>query len=140
VKSFLLAMLLGVSLSTAAVVAAARALLPETVWEQPPPTPTRLSLAQRQSQSQRASSEASDQETTPFTEQEALEVVGARFGASQKAEQLRQALRANGKVTYHSPQHWTVRLDAAAWTAHGPGRYADPENQPAELLEAQASR
>ncbi len=136
-KSFLLAMLLGVSLSTAAVMAAARALLPETVWEQPSRTPTRLSLAQRQSQ--RASSEASDQEATPFTEQEALAVVGARFGSSQKAEQLRQALRANGTVTYHSPQHWTVRLDSAAWTAHGPGRYAEPENQPAELLEAQAA-
>jgi hypothetical protein len=138
VKSFLLAMLLGVGLSTIALVAAARALLPETVWEQPPPAPTRAPLVQRPNQ--QAPAEDSGQNATPFTEQEALEVVGARFGGSSKAEQLRRTLRSNGKVSYHSPQHWTVRLDSAAWTAHGPGRYAEPDNQPAELIEAQANQ
>lgn len=136
-KGFLLTMLLGVGLATLATVAAAKALLPESVWEQPTPTPTRAERLARSSQ--RVATVTAEQDAAPFTEQEALDVVGARLGSSQQAQQLRQELRSRGRVSYHSPRHWTVRLDGASWTAHGPGRYAEPDNAAAERLESQAT-
>jgi hypothetical protein len=125
-KMFVLSMLLSVSLATVAAVALARALLPPEVWEKPSP----------------------EQQTSAppaFGQHEALEVVGARLGTTPKARQMRRALEARASVSYHSRNHWTVRVGETSWTAHGAGgpspngRYAEPDNQAARALEAEAS-
>ena len=115
---FALVMLIGVGLATVATVASARAILPPEIWEE--------------SQS-------------GFSRQAAVEVVGARFGISSNGRLLRRNLRTNARVEYHSPNHWTVRLGDASWTAHANGRsrpnepYAEPDNDAARELEARAA-
>jgi hypothetical protein len=115
---FALIMLAVVGLATVAAVASARAVLPPEIWEE--------------SQS-------------GFTRQAAIEVVAARFPISVTGRQHRRNLRTNGRVEYHSSNHWTVRLGDATWTAHasgGPGpngRYAEPDNDAARQLEAEAA-
>ncbi len=75
----------------------------------------------------------------PFAEDDAIEVVGRRFPGSTGGDQLRRELYASHSVTYYSPLHWRVCIDTACWIAHGPGRYAEPENDAARQLEAQAA-
>jgi hypothetical protein len=75
----------------------------------------------------------------PFAEDDAIEVVGRRFAGSTGGDQLRQELYAAHNVTYYSPLHWRVCVDAACWVAHGPGRYAEPENDAAREREVQAA-
>lgn len=75
----------------------------------------------------------------PFTEADAVDVVSKRFGTNVNSERLRQELRSSAKVTYHSVAHWRVCVDAACWVAHGPGRYAEPENDAAWMQEAHAT-
>ena len=98
----------------------------------PPPTPTPAPQP-------RASFDESGQPVTPFSQGMAVEVVARRLGATGRAEHLRAALRASATVAYHSAQHWTVCLDEACWTAHGPGRYAEPDNEAARQREAEAT-
>jgi hypothetical protein len=122
-KRFVFLMLTGVTVATVAAVGIARAMLPTVVWEAPP------------GQQPVASS---------FSQQDAVDVVVARLGSSPAAEQFRRGLRSRARVEYHSPNHWTVRLDDASWTAHGSGgttnaRYAEPDNAAARRIEAQAA-
>ncbi|MDP8924317.1 MAG: hypothetical protein M3O34_15770 [Chloroflexota bacterium] len=93
----------------------------------PPPTPTPARPA-----------EAAGESLPPFSQGMAVEVVAKRLGATGRAAQLRADLRASATVAYHSPQHWTVCLDRACWTAHGPGRYAEPDNEAAPQIEEEA--
>ena len=80
--------------------------------------------------------EASESETGPFVEADALRIVAYRLPGDAQGEQLRQALlQGSATVSYHSPQHWRVCYDSACWVAHGPGRYAEPENDAARLRE-----
>ena len=98
----------------------------------PPPTPTPA----------RASAPVVDdsgQPVTPFSQGMAVEVVAKRLGATGRSEHLRAELRASATVAYHSPQHWTVCLEQACWVAHGPGRYAEPDNEAARQREAEAT-
>jgi hypothetical protein len=81
----------------------------------------------------------SDQTTSPpFPESDAVEVIALRLPLDAAGEQARQRLQTASTVTYHSPQHWRVCFDNACWVAHGPGRYADPENDAARALESPA--
>ena len=83
--------------------------------------------------------EASEGETGPFLETDAVRVVALRLPTDPRGDQIRQALiQGSGTVTYHSPQHWRVCYDSACWVAHGPGRYAEPENDAAVLREGHA--
>src|SRR6266536_1628027 len=75
----------------------------------------------------------------PFREAEAIEVVSRRFGGTGAGEQLRRELKGSATASYHSPDHWRVCLEAACWVAHGPGRYAEPENDAARRWEVWAS-
>lgn len=84
---------------------------------------------------ERLDAEASE----PFTQDAAIQVVGARLGSGPRAEQNRRELKQAARATYHSAQHWTVRWGAASWTAHGPGRYAEPDNDAAREREAEAA-
>ena len=137
-KRFLLSMLIGISLSTAGAVALARVLLPPTVWEEAGGgSASRADVAPSKERSQL---DAGSDSSAPFTQAAAVEVVAARLGTSPKADRLRQTLRVNAKVEYHSPQHWTVRLHEASWTAHGSGgRYAEPDNDAARLFEHEST-
>ena len=98
----------------------------------PPPAPTPVRPAA-------AAFDDSGQPVVSFSQGMAVEVVGKRLGATGRSEQLRAELRASATVAYHSPQHWTVCLDQACWTAHGPGRYAEPDNDAARQREAEAA-
>ena len=98
----------------------------------PPPTPTPVRAAP-------SSFDESGQPVTPFSQGMAVEVVGRRLGATGRGEQLRAELRASATVSYHSALHWTVCLDQACWIAHGPGRYAEPDNEAARQREAEAA-
>jgi hypothetical protein len=124
VKRFILSMLVGVGLATVVAIAIARTVFPEVAGDGGP-------------------SRQSATAGTPFTENEAVEVVAARLGTAPKAERLRQTLRTNARVTYHSPAHWTVQLNEASWTAHGfggpSGHYAEPDNEAARLFEHEAT-
>ena len=81
----------------------------------------------------------SDQTTSPpFPEADAIEIIALRLPLDVAGEQARQKLQTTSTVTYHSPQHWRVCFDNACWVAHGPGRYADPENDAARALETRA--
>ncbi len=83
-----------------------------------------------------ASAESPPESSAPFTQDEAIEVVGARFGRTFRGDEFRRELKRAARVTHHSAQHWTVRWGPASWTAHGPGRYAEPDNDAARKLEA----
>ena len=98
----------------------------------PPPTPAPVRPAT-------PAYDDSGQPVTPFSQGMAVEVVGRRLGASGRAEQLRAELRASATASYHSPQHWAVCLEQACWVAHGPGRYAEPDNEAARQREAEAA-
>lgn len=75
----------------------------------------------------------------PFTQDAALDVVAGRLASTSKGAQFRQELRRSAQVTRHSAEHWTVRWGPASWTAHGPGRYAEPDNDAARAIEKQAA-
>jgi hypothetical protein len=75
----------------------------------------------------------------PFRERDAVNLVSSRFPITGTGEQLRRELQGSATVSYHSPQHWRVCLEAACWVAHGPGRYAEPENDAAQGWEAWAT-
>jgi hypothetical protein len=75
----------------------------------------------------------------PFTPEAAVDVVAARLAATGRGEEYRRELRQAARVSYHSAQHWTVRWGSASWTAHGPGRYAEPDNDAAREREAEAT-
>jgi hypothetical protein len=138
-KKFLISLLLGVGVATLAAVALARVLVPELAIEQQPRLTERPATSAGQT-GRRVFAEGSEVDLGPFTEREAIDVVSGRLGNTARAEQLRQRLRTSAQVSYHSPSHWTVRLDAASWTAHGPGRYAEPDNDAARQLEQEAAR
>jgi multidrug efflux pump subunit AcrB len=80
--------------------------------------------------------DASEAETGPFSEADAVAVVARRLPSNASGNQLRRALEGSATVTYHSPRHWRVCYDGACWVAHGPGRYAEPENDAARRREA----
>lgn len=80
-----------------------------------------------------------EQPAAPFTERDALDVVARRIAGPGGLEQARGELGGSATVTYHSAQHWRVCLDSACWVAHGPGRYAEPENDAARQRETRAS-
>jgi hypothetical protein len=80
--------------------------------------------------------EASEAETGPFSEADAIEVVSRRLPTGDSGDQLRRSLQGSAGVTYHSAQHWRVCYDTACWVAHGPGRYAEPENDAARQRES----
>lgn len=75
----------------------------------------------------------------PFTQDAAVDVVAGRFASTSKGAQYRVELRQSARVSYHSGEHWTVRWGSASWTAHGPGRYAEPDNDAARAIEEQAA-
>jgi hypothetical protein len=75
----------------------------------------------------------------PFSEAEAIQVVGMRLPRDASGDLARQQLQSAATVTYHSVQHWRVCYDGACWVAHGPGRYAEPENDLARQREGRGS-
>jgi hypothetical protein len=97
----------------------------------PPPTP----VVRRQEISVESDSTTSG----PFSETDAVEIVLRRLPASDAGDQLRRELQRSATVTYHSAQHWRICYDGACWVAHGPGRYAEPENDAAEQRESRPS-
>lgn len=80
--------------------------------------------------------DASEPDSGPFSEADAVAVVSRRLPTNDSGDQLRRALLGSATVTYYSPQHWRVCYDSACWVAHGPGRYAEPENDAAQQREA----
>jgi hypothetical protein len=141
-KSFVLRMLLGVSLATAAAMAITRAALPESTWEQSSAPGGRSAATAQRSPAQAVQSvEPAQATTSQFSQVDAVEVVAARFGTSARADTMRIRLRTSARVEHHSPGHWTVSLNEASWTAHGVGtRYAEPDNEAARHLEHEASK
>lgn len=75
----------------------------------------------------------------PFAEADALEVVARLLPAGAAGDDAREQLEKSATVTFHSAQHWRVCFDGACWVAHGPGRYAEAENDAARQREG-ASR
>lgn len=82
------------------------------------------------------SSVESDGPAAPFLETDAVEVVARTLRSDASGDEDRRRLQASATVTYHSPQHWRVCFDGACWVAHGPGRYAEAENEAARQREA----
>jgi hypothetical protein len=80
-----------------------------------------------------------EDESTPFAEADAVLVVSRRLPVTDSGDQIRQQFQGSATVTHHSPQHWRVCYDSACWVAHGPGRYAEPENDAARLRETRPS-
>jgi hypothetical protein len=97
-----------------------------------PPTPPPTAVASRRPS---FSQEAPSTSLGPFTETDAVDVVALRLPTDPSGRSMRQELQTRATVTYHSPQHWRVCLDGACWVAHGPGRYAEPENDLAQQRE-----
>jgi hypothetical protein len=135
VRSFGVIMLVGVLLSTAAAILLVRTVLPPAVWESPGPTDAPIRRAGAAADQPAVSG---GEAVEPLGQREAVELVAARLGPTPKAERMRQTLRSAATVQYQSPNHWTVRLNEASWTAHGPGRYAEPDNEAARLYEDEA--
>jgi hypothetical protein len=75
----------------------------------------------------------------PFSEAEAILVVARRLPTDATGDLARNQLMSSARVTYHSNQHWRVCFDGACWIAHGPGRYAEPENDLARQREGRSS-
>jgi hypothetical protein len=121
-KSFLVAWL--VAFGLVAVVAAGVSWFVGRAPE-PPPVGRPVSV-----------SESSEAEAGPFTEADAVQVIARRLPPTDAGDRVRRELPASAAVTYHSPQHWRVCYDTACWVAHGPGRYAEPENDAARQHEA----
>jgi hypothetical protein len=78
-------------------------------------------------------------ESGPFTQSDAVQVVSLRLPAGAGGDAVRRRLLTSATVTYYSYQHWRVCFDTACWIAHGPGRYAEPENDVAHRLEGPTS-
>ncbi len=95
----------------------------------PPPTP----VVRRPE----VSYESDPTTSGPFSETEAVEIISRRLPNSDAGDELRRDLQQRATVTYHSAQHWRVCYDSACWVAHGPGRYAEPENDAAQQREGQ---
>jgi hypothetical protein len=125
-RSFLIAWLVAFGL-VAAGASAVGWYVSKTTPPLPPPT-----LVSRQSSYRQESASSSP---GPFTQAEAVDVVALRFPTDPSGRSLRQELETRATVTYHSPRHWRVCLDGACWVAHGPGRYAEPENALAQERE-----
>lgn len=81
------------------------------------------------------SSRSAEADSGPFSEAEAIDVVSRRLPSTASASRLRNELQRSATVTYHSFRHWRVCIDDACWVAHGPGRYAEPENDAARRHE-----
>ena len=75
----------------------------------------------------------------PFVEADAIDIIAMRLPLDAAGEEARQKLQSASTVTYHSPQHWRVCFDNACWVAHGPGRYAEPDNEAARQHEGHAA-
>jgi hypothetical protein len=75
----------------------------------------------------------------PFPEADAIETVALRLPTDASGDLYRKQLQNDSTVTYHSAQHWRVCFDNACWIAHGPGRYAEPENDAAQQREGRSS-
>ena len=129
-RAFVIGWLLAFAVVTIAAVGIGSALGASNA--PPPPTP----VARRISTGDEMGVVGTPQ---PLTQDDALGVVGARFGGTGKGDEYRRELRQSARVTHHSSQHWTVRWGAASWTAHGPGRYAEPDNDAAREREAEAA-
>jgi hypothetical protein len=82
--------------------------------------------------------EMADASTSPFTENDAILVVARRLPTDATGDLARNQLMSSARVTYHSDQHWRVCFDGACWIAHGPGRYAEPEDDLARQREARS--
>jgi hypothetical protein len=82
---------------------------------------------------------ASSSASVPFTENDAILVVARRLPTDATGDLARNQLMSSARVTYHSDQHWRVCFDGACWVAHGPGRYAEPENDLARQREGGGS-
>jgi hypothetical protein len=82
---------------------------------------------------------AASASSTPFTENDAILVVARRLPTDATGDVARNQLMSSARVTYHSDQHWRVCFDGACWVAHGPGRYAEPENDLARQREGRSS-
>jgi hypothetical protein len=139
-KGFVLSMLSGVGIATAVTLVGARVLLPESSW---PASAELTPVSATQPPAPQVGQSFDLQAATggQFTPYEAVEVVAARLGSSAKAERMRFTLRMGARVEYHSPGHWTVRLNESSWTAHGVGtRYAEPDNEAAWQFEQEAAR
>jgi hypothetical protein len=95
------------------------------------PDPPPASAARRQE----ISFESDPTTSGPFSETEAIEIVARRLPTSSSADAVRRDLKTSATVTYHSAQHWRICVDGACWVAHGPGRYAEPENDAALKIE-----
>ncbi|MFN8635629.1 MAG: hypothetical protein U0893_17415 [Chloroflexota bacterium] len=126
-RSFLIVWLIAFGLVAVAATGVSR-----LVGSVPPPTPTRVTRSP-------ADEIAESLAAGPFTETDAVEVVARHIPAGSEGDQLRRDL-ASATVTYHSAQHWRVCYDNACWVAHGPGRYAEPENDAARQREARAAQ
>ena len=77
--------------------------------------------------------------SAPFAENDAILVVARRLPTDATGDLARNQLMSSARVTYHSDQHWRVCFDGACWVAHGPGRYAEPENDLAQQREGRSS-
>jgi len=97
------------------------------VQSAPPPTPA----VSRQP----SSFESATATSGPFLEAEAIDIITQRLPIDAAGEQARQKLQNASTVTYHSAQHWRICFEDACWVAHGPGRYAEPENDAARQHE-----
>jgi hypothetical protein len=75
----------------------------------------------------------------PFSENDAILVVARRLPTDATGDFSRNQLMSSARVTHHSDQHWRVCFDGACWVAHGPGRYAEPENDLAQQREGRSS-
>lgn len=71
----------------------------------------------------------------PFLQADAIDLIVLRLPQDATGEAARRKLKSSANVSYHSPQHWRVCVDSACWVAHGPGRYAEPENEAARSQE-----
>lgn len=112
------------------VVAVGATVVGRMVASVPPPTPEPV---------RRIVTFETGEEAGPFREADGVDVVSRRIATTSAGDQLRRELQGSAKVSYHSPQHWRVCLEDACWVAHGPGRYAEPENDAAQRREVLAT-
>ena len=82
---------------------------------------------------------ATTSSSVPFTESDAILVVARRLPTDATGDLARNQLMSSARVTSYSDQHWRVCFDGACWIAHGPGRYAEPEDDLARQREGRSS-
>ena len=97
----------------------------------PPPAPVAIQPP--------TDAESDPNSTAPFPESAAIELIARRLPSDASGDEARQKLQSSSTVTYHSTRHWRVCFDNACWVAHGPGRYAEPDNEAARQYEASAT-